>query len=327
MLLAWAALAWVGFLATLLLLPGLRGAASGLGAAINAVSSVGAVVAQLLAILGLVLVVHLELVLLRVRVPWLVRVASVPTTAVAATLLMNASVDGLTPFAVLVLTASAGILALVVGAVNLSSRKRSSAWAGTLLVTVGSVSLLSLGARVATRVAVERRTEAAEVFGRSLATAAFVLSVALLATVLWHRARLTKRGWHTLAALLAASLLWTWVAARASEPDVPHVVVLLARAALASVRAPLPYLPVVVVTWGQLLAFAAAAWVLTTQALPRYLRVIVALSLLSLLAPDVPLLSLGLVLASLVAAVVYAPRASAASSDALSTGTSQLGDP
>jgi hypothetical protein len=301
----WAGMACAGFVVSFMLLPGLRGTASGIGPAIDGLTSASAVLAQLLALFGLMLLVHLELAVLRSGAALIVRAASVPASALIATLLMNAAVDALTPHAVLTLGASAGAFALLVGAANFFPRRRSSGWAGTLLVTAGAVTLLLVGSRLGAHVAQEKRLAAAELFSRWLSTAAFGLTLALVATVLWQRSQLTKRGRHVLLVLLSVALVISLVATQSVQADASEWHILLSRAASSLTRPPLPFLPITTVTFGQLLGLGSAVWVLASTSLPRFLRVVGTLCLLATQAPDVPLLSLSLTLAALVAASVH----------------------
>jgi hypothetical protein len=291
-----------------LLLPGLRGTASGLGSAIDALSNVSAVLAQLIGLFGLMLIVHLELAVLRSGASLVVRVASVPATALIATLLMNAAVDALTPQAVLTLGASAGSFALAVGAASLLPRRRTPAWTGTLLITAGAVTLLSVGSRLGAFVAQERRLVAADLFSRWVSTGAFALSLALVAFVLWHRSQVTKHGRHGLLALLGAALLVSLLATQATTTETSQWHVLLTRAASSLARPPLPFLPLTTVTFAQILGLGAALWVLASSSLPPFLRVVPSLTVLSTQAPDVPLLSLALTLAALATASVQARK-------------------
>ncbi len=292
-----------------MLVPGLRGSASGLGAAIDALESASSVLAQLLGLFGIMLVVHLELAVLRSQAPLLVRAASVPATRVIAMLLMNAAVDALTPQAVLMLGASSGAFALAVGGASLLPQRRTSTWAGSMLVTAGGVTLLSVGSRLGAHIAQDRRLPVAELFSRWMSTAAFVLSLALVATVLWHRSRVTKRGGHALLALLCVTLVASLLATQNAGADAAQWHVLLTRAATPLTRPPLPFLPVTTVTFGQLLALGAAVWVLASPSVPHFLRVVSGLCVLTLQAPDVPLLSLALTLATLATAAVYVRKA------------------
>jgi hypothetical protein len=312
----WTTLVSAGFVVSFLLLPGLRGTASGLGSAIDALSNVSAVLAQLLGLIGLMLVVHLELAVLRSGAPLVVRAASVPATALVATLLMNAAVDALTPKAVLLLGASSGSFALAVGAASLFPRRRATAWAGTLLITAGAVTLLSVGSRLGAFIAQERRLPAAELFSRWVSTGAFALMLALVATVLWHRSQVTKRGSHGLLALLSVALLVSLAATQVTAAGAAEWQVLLTRAATSLTRPPLPFLPTATVTFGQLLGLGAALWILGSSSLPLFLRVVGSLSLLSTQAPDVPLLSLALTLAALAAASVQARKSTQSRNEA-----------
>ncbi len=312
----WTTLVSAGFVVSFLLLPGLRGTASGLGSAIDALSNLSAVLAQLLGLIGLMLVVHLELAVLRSGAPLVVRAASVPATALVATLLMNAAVDALTPKAVLMLGASSGSFALAVGLASLFPRRRATAWAGTLLITAGAVMLLSVGSRLGAFIAQEQRLPAAELFSRWVSTGSFALMLALVATVLWHRSQITKRGPHGLLALLSVALLVSLAATQFSAASAPEWQVLLTRAATSLTRPPLPFLPIATVTFGQLLGLGAALWVLGSSSLPLFLRVVGGLSLLSTQAPDVPLLSLALTLATLATASVQARKATQSRNEA-----------
>ncbi len=297
----WGAALWFAFLLGYVLLPALRGTASGLSSAIDSLSLADAVLAQALGLFGMLLVVRHELVILRARGTLFVRAITIPTTAVVMTLVMNAAADALNPVALLALGASGALLVLAVGAARYVTEDRRTAWLSAALGMAGAVSALSLAARLIVLLGQPEQTAKAALWVRGLSTLAFVISLTFTALTLFRLGRSTPKGRLVLGAVLTTALVVSLVGARPAGPDAPYVQVLLSRGAMAFARPPLPFLPDATIMFAEVAGFAAALWALQTRAVSKSMRATLALCLLAVRGPDIPLLSLALALGALLA--------------------------
>jgi hypothetical protein len=144
-LILWGIFAAAAFLLHVLLLPGLRGTVSGISAIIDTLSTLDALLAQLLFVVGILFTVHLEMNLLRSGAHWAAKLLSVPLTAVFATLLMTAATDELAPLPLLMVGVIAALLTLGSGLSALLSRPALHPSNGVfLLATLASPTLVGL---------------------------------------------------------------------------------------------------------------------------------------------------------------------------------------
>lgn len=299
----WGAGLWFAFLLGYVLLPNLRGTASGLSDTIDALSVVDAILAQALALFGMMLVAHLELAILRARRGFLVRAVSVPTTAIVITLIMNAAVDALNPLALFALGTASALLTIAVGAAALLRGDPKTSRSGFLL-GAGTVAALCAGARLAVWLGRNELALTSTTVSRVLSTGGFFLSFLLAAMVLFVLSRSSRRGRVAVSLLLCAALLATFVGVRGAGPDAPYLQVLVTRAASAIARPPLPFVSDGMLIFAELCGVGAALWAFLSPALGLSTRVVLGLGLFALRAPDVPLLSLTLALTALIAEVI-----------------------
>lgn len=305
--LAWGVLGFVAFVVEVLLLGGLRGSASGISAAIDALATLGAVLTQLLFVGGVILAVHLELTLLRSGAHWVLRALSVPITSVLCTFLMNAAVGELAPLPLVLVSVLSSLLALAAGAARVIDEKTREA--GAVLLAAAVSALLWAGARVSAWQTTTLEAPPFHSWAPWLASAGWLTSAALTLFAYLSLARAKGRiqrtpfgGALVVAVLCAGTLLAvfaSWAATRPPSFDESSWEVFLTRSLQGLLRTPLPALPVSLVVLEHLLGLGAAAWAFAHRGLPATQRVVFAFCLLALRAPDTPLLALGLTLAAL----------------------------
>lgn len=305
---AFAFLVLVAFLTDAFLLTGLRGAVSGASGAIDALASFDALLAQALFVGGVLLTMHLELAVLRARTPLPFKLLSVPATAVLCTLLINAAVDELAPFPLLVISGCVASLALGAGLAGVRRGPGGSGAIATFLIAAGVSSAFWTAARVAAWQTTTLEAPPFETWSPWLASTAWALGASVTAVALRLLTRGSSRPALPLLALAGAGVLAIWVGLREPTPADTGLQVFLGRAVNGMLRGPLPAVPVVLVALEHLLALGAALWALCQRALPGRVGVVLALCLLALRGPDLPLLALALCLAALCGALPGAVR-------------------
>jgi hypothetical protein len=318
---AFAFLLLLGFSVDALLLTGLRGAVSGASGAIDALANLDALLAQALFVGGVLLMVHLELAVLRSRTALLLRLFSVPATAVLGTLLINAAVDELAPLPLLVVGGCAALLSLGAG---LSGARRHLGGPGamaTLLLAAGAASALWTAARVAAFQTTTLEAPPLEAWSPWLASAAWALGAAVTAVALVLLIRNSPRPALPLLGIVSVAVLAVWLGVQEPTPADSGLRVFLNRAMHGLLRGPLPAVPAALVALEHLVALGAALWALAQRTLSGPLGVVLALSLLALRGPDLPVLALALSLAALCGALPggSAPVAARRGDDSVAT--------
>lgn len=283
--------------------PALRGWATGIGRWIAWADLVAAVLSQLLAVWGVMLVMRLGLATVKERrLPAVNRLIAAPAATVVLLLSVLASKTDLSPLLALGGAAASSMLALASAAQALRSARTRAL--GMALASIGLAALIQVCVRW---MALEAsRARDAELFdtARALATLGFLLMIAALAIAgAWL---LSKSGHRVLGAVGAIAVCGAtaWMADRGSTYGASGPLLLLGRTLTEMMRQPSPLvLPVLrhaVEALGFIAAVAAVAW----PGRDHPIQAALALLVLTGAEADIPAFSLMLTLAALTAGLV-----------------------
>lgn len=294
---AWGSLVGLAFLLDALLLPGLRGSASGVSNVIDSLSVLDALLAQLLFVAGLLLAVRLQIGLLRSKTSWALRALSIPCSAVCLTLLINASAEELAPLPLVLVSALTALLTLATGLSFL--RRKEIAPLPAVLILAGVGATVSTLARLTAWQATTLEPPLLPTWSPWLASAAWWFSALLTAGSLRYFVRRTSSAAGALLSLAVVAVGMSWSANVPADVDASTWHVFASRAAGGLLRQPPPLIPPALALLEHLLALGAATWAFTHRGLSPVQRVVFGFCLIVLRAPDIPLLALGLLMTTL----------------------------
>lgn len=296
---AWGSLVGLAFLLDALLLPGLRGSASGVSNLIDSLSMVDALLAQLLFIAGLILAVRLQVGLIRSKTSWVLRTLSIPCSTVCLTLLINASADELAPLPLVLVSALTALLTLATGLSFLRRNQKEIAPLPAVLILAGVAATVSTVARLTAWQATTLEPPLLPTWSPWLASAAWWLSALLTAGSLRYFVRRTSSSAGALLSLAVVAVAMSWSANIPADVDASTWHVFASRAAGGLLRQPTPLIPPALALLEHLLALGAAAWAFTHRGLSPTQRVVFGYCLIALRAPDIPLFALGMLMTTL----------------------------
>jgi len=282
------------------LAPALPGSIAGITGWIKVFDRVSGFLAQLFAILGILVATRMVSSALRSNAhDLLFKIVAVPVTILVGFLvMMRMRIDYSEPRGSLALALASGALALA-AAPRLVQRAQTRAM-GLVLALTGVGSLLhAMGQGLALSANLEALPDRF-VVARVLETASFafgVMAAACAAAWLFGRGH---TGWLKLCATLLGAALFSHAAVLGSGPDARLYEVLASRSLGYLLRQPAPYLPAVFLGIIVLFQFILAAWLVLARR-PSNARLVLCLCLISAGATDIPLLALALTLAGLVA--------------------------
>lgn len=298
-LMAWGSLVGLAFLLDALLLPGLRGSASGVSNLIDSLSVLDALLAQLLFVAGLVLAVRLQIGLLRARSSWALRALSIPCSVVCLTLLINASAGELAPLPLALVSALTALLTLVTGCFVWRRKEKEATALAAVLLSAGAGATVSTLARLTAWQATTLEPPLLPTWSPWLASAAWWLSALLTAGSLRYFVQRTSSAAGALLSLAVVAVGMSWSASIPADADASGWHVFASRAAGGLLRQPTPLIPPALALLEHLLALGAAAWAFTHRGLSPMQRIVFGFCLIALRAPDIPLLALGLLMTTL----------------------------
>lgn len=278
----------------------LPGSIAGIAALIASVDRVTAFLSQLVALLGSLLIMQLLLSLRRGAYLGATYWLTAFPTAVAASLIVAAMQNDLTPRLTLGLGVLSALITLSTAPYALS--RATSRAAGLVMAFTGSAALVYVLSRVIAIDASERALGSLFDLSRNVATLGFVLdAAALIVALIW----LAARSWQKLAAtsilIACVAVFLSMLAQRGDRYDATLVQILLARSLGELIRYPAPFVAPLVRQALELALILLSPVLAVSRRHAAALEVAVALALVSRAATDIPAFALLQILAALLA--------------------------